>query len=99
MGTIRWAAAAALAGSVLLGACGDGGGDLVATCERMAAIEGPDDITVERLDDLLAVAPEEVEDDIRLVRDRLAADGEAAFEAEEVGAAFERIGAFEEREC
>lgn len=93
----------ALVGGMVLGACGDeddaGGEDLAATCELMDTIEGPDDVTVEKLDELLEVAPDRIEDDVRLVRDRLDAVGEDAYEEEEVGAAFERVGSFEEAEC
>lgn len=93
----------AVVGGLVLGACGDdddsGEADLAATCELMSTIEGPEDITVEKLDELLDVAPDKIEDDVRLIRDRLDEVGEAAYEEEEVGAAFERVGTFEEQEC
>lgn len=95
--TLTGAAALTLAG------CGDdeevGGDDLEATCEMMSTMEGPDDITVERLDELLQVAPDQLEVDVRMIRDRLAEVGEAAYEDEEVGSAFERVGTFEEEAC
>lgn len=93
-------ATAVIVSSLLLSGCADDGGDdLAATCEQMATIEGPEDITVERLDALLAVAPDAIATDIQLVRDRLAAEGEAAYDDDDVGAAFERIGGFEDQEC
>lgn len=99
--SVRWIGAVALAGVAVMGACGDDGDEdsIAATCEQMETIEGPDDVTVERLNDLLEVAPDRIEDDIRLIRDRVEEEGEAAYEDEEVGAAFERVGAFEEQEC
>lgn len=97
--SLRWVGALALVGTVALGACSDDDDQdaIAATCEQMEAIEGPDDVTVERLDNLLEVAPDEIEDDIRLIRDRVEAEGEAAYDDEEVGAAFQRVGAFETR--
>jgi hypothetical protein len=85
----------------LLGACGDDddGEDLAGSCDLMADIAGPEDVSVEKLDDLLAIAPNEIEDDVRLIRDQVDADGETAFENEEVGVAFERVGSFEADEC
>lgn len=74
-----------------------GSGDVAATCGLLEG--GEDDISVESLDRLMAVAPDGVAASVRTVRDRFAAVGEAAFDEPAVGAAFERVGAFEAEEC
>lgn len=93
-----------LAGCVGLLACGDDDSEAdenaaEATCEIMATIEGPDDITLQKLDDLLAVAPPEIESELQLIRDEVGSNGAGAYENPEVGAAFEEVGGFEERTC
>lgn len=72
-------------------------GDVAATCALLDG--GEDDISVESLDRLIAVAPDGVATSVRTVRDRFAAVGEAAFDEAAVGAAFESVGAFEAAEC
>lgn len=84
-------------GVVSDGADASASGDLVATCDLLDG--GEDDITVEGLDRLIAVAPDGVVASIRTVRDRLAAVGPAALDEPAVGAAFESVGAFEAAEC
>jgi len=74
-------------------------GDLAATCGLLDGMSGEGDITVDRLDQLIAVAPDGAVASIRTVRDRLVAVGPAAFDEPAVGAAFETVGAFEEAEC
>jgi hypothetical protein len=81
------------------GAAASASGDLAATCGLFDEMSGEDDITVERLDRLIAVAPDSTIASIRTVRDRLVAVGPAAFDEPAVGAAFESVGAFEEAEC
>ena len=88
--------------AVSMGVVSDGAdtsasGDVAATCDLLDG--GEDDITVESLDRLIAVAPDSVVASIRTVRDRFAAVGEAAFDEPAVGAAFDRVGAFEAEEC
>jgi hypothetical protein len=96
-----WVGAAAMSAALFLVACGDDDGkdDLAATCELMGGISGPEDVTVEKLDKVLETAPEAIEEDVSLIRARVDRDGDAAYEDEEVGAAFERVGAFEADEC
>jgi hypothetical protein len=72
-------------------------GDVAATCDLLDG--GEDDISVESLDRLIAVAPDGVAVSVRTVRARLAAVGPAAFDEPAVGAAFESVGAFEAAEC
>ena len=72
-------------------------GDVAATCDLLDGAE--DDISVESLDRLIAVAPDGVAVSVRTVRDRLAAVGPAAFDEPTVGAAFDSVGAFEAAEC
>ena len=74
-------------------------GDLAATCGLLDGMSGEGDITVDRLDQLIAVAPDGTVASIRTVRDRLVAVGPAAFDEPAVGAAFGTVGAFEEAEC
>jgi hypothetical protein len=73
--------------------------DLAATCDLLDGMSGEGDITVDRLDQLIAVAPDGTVASIRTVRDRLVAVGPAAFDEPAVGAAFGTVGAFEEAEC
>ena len=73
--------------------------DLAATCDLLDGISGPDDITADKLDQLITAAPDGAASSLRTVRDRFAAVGEAAFEEPAVGAAFESVGAFEAAEC
>jgi len=87
-----------------LSACGDDetksdGASVEKTCEVMATMEGEDDITVENLDKLLAVAPAEISEHVSLVRDEVAANGAAAYDNPEVVEAFEAVGAFEQSNC
>jgi len=79
------------------GADASASGDVAATCDLLDG--GEDDISVESLDRLIAVAPEAVATSVRTVRARFAAVGEAAFDEPAVGAAFESVGAFEAAEC
>lgn len=72
-------------------------GDVAATCALLNG--GEDDISVESLDRLIAVAPDDVVASIRTVRDRFAAVGEAALDEPAVGVAFDSVGAFEAAEC
>jgi hypothetical protein len=81
------------------GADASASGDLAATCQLLDEMSGEDDINVDRLDRLVAVAPDGAIASIRTVRDRLAAVGPAAFDEPAVGAAFESVGAFEAAEC
>lgn len=87
--------------AVSMGVVSDGdasaSGDLAATCDLLDG--GEDDISVESLDRLIAVAPDGVVTSVRTVRDRLAAVGEEAFDEPAVGAAFDRVGTFEAAEC
>lgn len=88
--------------AVSMGVVSDGAdtsdsGDVAATCDLLDG--GEDEITVESLDRLIAVAPDDVASSVRTVRDRFAAVGEAAFDEPTVGAAFDRVGAFEAEEC
>jgi hypothetical protein len=94
-------AAGLLVVSVSMGITDDGSAtvDLAATCALLDGISGPDDITADKLDALIAAAPDGAAPSLRTVRDRFAAVGEAAFEEPAVGAAFETVGAFEEAEC
>ena len=106
---IRWLATASLTiiSVGLIGACGDddddnGAVDLEATCEILAGIEAGEDISDETLDDLdalIEVAPDEIKASVQTVRDAFEEQGEAAFDDPEVGTAFETVGTFEEREC
>jgi hypothetical protein len=84
-------------GVVSDGADASASDDLAATCDLLDG--GEDEITVESLDRLIAVAPDDVDASVRTVRDRFAAVGEAAFDEPVVGAAFEEVGAFEAEEC
>lgn len=72
-------------------------GDLAATCDLLDG--GENDISVESLDRLIAVAPDGVVGSVQTVRDRFAAVGEAAFDEPAVGVAFEKVGAFEAEQC
>lgn len=88
--------------AVSMGVVSDGAdtsasGDVAATCDLLDG--GEDEITVESLDRLIAVAPDGVVASVRTVRDRFAAVGEAAFDEPAVSAAFDRVGAFEAEEC
>lgn len=87
--------------AVSMGVVEDGGasdsGDVAATCDLLDG--GEDEISVESLDRLIAVAPDGVAASVRTVRDRLAAVGESAFDEPAVGVAFEEVGAFEAEEC
>ena len=88
--------------AVSLGVFSDGAqsskaGDLAAFCELLDG--GEDNISVEQLDRIVAVAPATVAESVRTVRDRFAEVGEAAFDEPEVVAAFERVGAFEGEKC
>ena len=84
-------------GVVSDGADASAPGNLAATCDLLDG--GEDDISVEGLDRLIAVAPDGVVASVRTVRDRLAAVGQAAFDEPEVVAAFGSVGAFESAEC
>lgn len=86
-------------GVVSDGADASGSGDLAATCDLLDEMSGEGDINVDRLDRLIAVAPDGAIASIRTVRDRLVAVGPAAFDEPAVGAAFESVVAFEAAEC
>lgn len=105
---VRWVVAAHLAISVgLLGACSDdegddSAGDVEATCEILAGIDPGEDIsddTIDDLDALIEVAPDEIVASVQTVRDAFAEQGAAAFDDPEVGTAFETVGTFEGEQC
>lgn len=73
-----------------------GDGDVAATC---GLLNDGEDITVEGLDRLVAVAPDDIVASVRTVRDRFAAVGEAAFDEPGLIAAFESVEAFKAEEC
>lgn len=74
-------------------------GDLAATCGLLDGMSGEGDITLDRLDRLIAASPDGAVASIRTVRDRFAAVGQAAFDEPAVVAVFESVGTFEAAEC
>ena len=103
MGTRIAAAVLVIVGGSLVAACGDddngGESSVAATCKIMATIEGGEDLDTAKLDELLAVAPSSIADDVRLVRDALAKDGLAAYDDPAVVEAIGTVGEFEEASC
>ncbi|MBW3665436.1 MAG: hypothetical protein KY469_20265 [Actinobacteria bacterium] len=95
--------AAATAGTLLLGACGGDddatgdAGDAAAYCDLVEVLESQDSRpTDEQLEQLAAVAPAEIRDDVELFGDAIANDD---MEAEGVAEAESNILAWEEDNC
>jgi hypothetical protein len=85
-------------------ACGDDGGDTLTAeefCEHLAEIEDMDDgdllleedldAALDALDELVAVAPDEVRDDLRIMRDKFAEFGELDIDEDDPEAGFEAL--------
>jgi hypothetical protein len=108
----RTLAASILLPLALLVGCGDddgdGGDDVQAYCALAATLEAQEEFaTSEQLRGLVAAAPTEIEDDVRLVVDSIARmeaaddpeDAMAVFDEPEFGEAVQSIEAFEAENC
>lgn len=98
----RWLAIGAT-GALFVAACGDDDAQDAAPpveeyCAMVEAI-GDELPTNEQLDEIVAVAPDEIAADLQVVADAIKADGEAAFADPEVAASFAPIEEFERENC
>ena len=74
-------------------------GDVQAMCALFDEVEGPQDITLDYLDDLLAVALADARPAIEEIRAAVASDGTDAFEDPEIAARFDEVGSYAGGTC
>ena len=82
-------------------ACGDDGGDDVAAyCDLSAELDAQGTVpSLEQLDEIASLAPDEISDEVDTVVEIFKAEGEAAFSDPELEEAFVSIDEFEAENC